>query len=650
MDELIINSHLNKRRNMIIAVGIMLFFLLVLCVFARVFTVGVSANPVLPNGSEVVTPEETPNSAVLPNGKDFNAFLLSADKDNLTGESLGKIVTITFDFYTAENEYEVENENVIDGLDAKKVTNLIDLYVANNDGLLDLYILSEKPIILDVDSSSMFKNLKNLTAINFNNFDTSKTENISHMFENCQSLKKLDLSTFNTENVTDMSYMFKNGQVRNIDLTSFNTEKVTTMQSMFENSGSYEIDISSFETDSLNKVENMFYMCEVFTIFATDSFKAPNGSTSMFRFTGNLVGELGTTYSQDNYLSNMARVDKLGKPGYFISPEEKYDAIPYGFELRDEIGATDNEIYSITFDYYTGKDSYVVNGVNVINGLQGKEIGKGIFLYRALNDQGLEDVYILSNDKIYAARGMSQAFAKLSYLGNSKNLEKLAVFNFNNLDTSKCVNFFNMFADLKNVKSLDLSSFDTHQVVTMAFMFSGCTNLNDLDISSFNTERVIDMTQMFGYNKFTELDLSHFSTQKVLYFDNMFFSCTSLRKLNIKHFDTSSAIWMNGMFSKCLNLRELDLSSFELTSIKNNSIRNMFADCRALKTIYVSEKWSNSAISADTSLFINCNSLVGEKGTAYSKNKLGADYAKIDDGAGYFTYKPACQCDNCQCD
>ena len=79
----------------------------------------------------------------------------------------------------------------------------------------------------------------------------------------------------------------------------------------------------------------------------------------------------------------------------------------------------------------------------------------------------------------------------------------------------------------------------------------------------------------------------------------------------------------------------------------------MFHNCESLKTIFVSDSWSNENViwggenlNNDNEMyyymFLGCKSLIGGQGTVFSSSHTGLDYAHIDGGPsnpGYFTYK-----------
>lgn len=100
---------------------------------------------------------------------------------------------------------------------------------SSKDCIIFMY---DKPIIADMNMESAFAGL-NVESIIFENFDTSKTENMAGMFYRCRNLTRLDLSSFKTKEVQSFEAMFQdcNG-LQSLDLSKFNmigTADVTGM-------------------------------------------------------------------------------------------------------------------------------------------------------------------------------------------------------------------------------------------------------------------------------------------------------------------------------------------------------------------------------------------------------------------------------------
>lgn len=220
---------------------------------------------------------------------------------------------------------------------------------------------------------------------------------------------------------------------------------------------------------------------------------------------------------------------------------------------------------------------------------------------------------------------------------------KLTSLDVSHFDTSKVTDMSNMFSGCAGLKSLDLSNFNTSKVESFGNMFERCSSLSSLNVSSFNTSKATAMGGMFIYcSSLKKLDIRNFNTGNVTKMSYMFCGCTGLTSLDLSNFNTSKVDDMYSMFMDSSNLTELDLSSFNTSKV--NCIALMFGGCKALKTIYVSDKWSTASVEEGLGNFVftECTKLVGGKGTKFDANHTGSEYARIDggpDAPGYLTNK-----------
>ena len=151
-------------------------------------------------------------------------------------------------------------------------------------------------------------------------------------------------------------------------------------------------------------------------------------------------------------------------------------------------------------------------------------------------------------------------------------------------------------------------------LTSTAFWFTDLTNLHSISgLEYLNTSNVKDMTAMFGRcSRLTSIQLENFNTENVEEMMAMFAGCTGLQQLNLASFNTSRVTIMSGMF----------------------------AGCTGLTTIYVGSNWSTASVTESLEMFMECTSLVGENGTAFSADHINHEYAHIDGGPnnpGYFT-------------
>lgn len=126
----------------------------------------------------------------------------------------------------------------------------------------------------------------------------------------------------------------------------------------------------------------------------------------------------------------------------------------------------------------------------------------------------------------------------------------------------------------------------------------------------------------------------------------MFYNLKAVTELKFNNLNISNVENMSGMFGNCGKIELLDLSSFDTINVTN--MKELFAQNKNLKTIYVSEKWSIDRVNHTDILeneqpFLGCESLMGGEGTSYDISNIDISYARVDEveenKKGYFTYK-----------
>ena len=152
------------------------------------------------------------------------------------------------------------------------------------------------------------------------------------------------------------------------------------------------------------------------------------------------------------------------------------------------------------------------------------------------------------------------------------------------------------------------ASFANARPTSCYYWFCGCSKLTDIEgIENLNTENVTNMS-------------------------NMFIGCEALTSLDVTNFNTAEVTDMSYMFMGCSALTSLDLTSFNTAKV--TYMHYMFSGCSALTTIYASDKFVTSQVEASSSMFYNCNKLIGAKG--YDEKKTDHKYANYGTD-GYFT-------------
>lgn len=176
-----------------------------------------------------------------------------------------------------------------------------------------------------------------------------------------------------------------------------------------------------------------------------------------------------------------------------------------------------------------------------------------------------------------------------------------------NFDTSQVTSMLSMFANDKNLKSLDLSGFNTSNVTDMSKLFKSCSALTNLDVSSFNTAKVKDMSTMFNLcTSLTNLNLNNFDTKNVENMNSMFYACQNLSSLSISNFNTAKVTDMTAMFGMCFKLSNLNVASFDTSNVKQAV--GMFLYCMSLNQLDVSH-FNTSNITSTNGMFAFCTNL-----------------------------------------
>jgi surface protein len=286
------------------------------------------------------------------------------------------ITSVVFDYYTNNDEYIVNGANVINGVSEKSLdnNNMIKLY---QNGTA-LYVLSNYNIQIDT-GKLLFTDMRSLTLLKLNNFNTSNVKSMSNMFSGCKALTSLDLTCFNTNNVTDMSNMFSNcSSLTSLNLSNFNTCNVTDMSNMFQNCVALtNIDISSFDTHNVTNMSGMFDFCKALTSLDLSSFNTTSVRYMMRMFdccsklvtldlsnfnTDNVTrfdsmfsycSMLKTIYANENFTTISVVVDTAsyidGKANTFFKCENLTGAISY------DSSKTDVTYANYTTGYFTYK-------------------------------------------------------------------------------------------------------------------------------------------------------------------------------------------------------------------------------------------------------------------------------------------------------
>ena len=388
------------------------------------------------------------------------------------------------------------------------------------------------------DMSYMFAGCKQLTSANVSDFLTSSVTDFSYMFSGCQALEKIDVSCFKTDNATTMQAMFNEcSSIKELVVSGFSTLWVKNFSRMFQGcSNLTSLYLGNFITNNATSMQDMFSGCShLKTIYARENWKMSHVTDGTKIFVGctNLVGGVGTSYSESNVSNSYARIDgEQGVQGYFT------------------LWRTDNGVgkaYAVlnngelTFYYDDYRQSRPGTIYSVENSM---DTEKPLWFY----DRGsIKEARIDSSFAEYYPVNTARWFYNCSDLKTVEGLEYL--------NTDSVTNMNEMFRFCYDITSLDVSHFNTSKVTDMGCLFCYCSSLTSLDVSHFNTGNVTNMEHMFHTCPVTELDLSNFNTSKVVDMNTMFSECKSLTTIYASKLWTKENVGFSSwMFSGCDNL------------------------------------------------------------------------------------------------
>ncbi|WP_429971217.1 mucin-binding protein [Fructilactobacillus sp. Tb1] len=150
-----------------------------------------------------------------------------------------------------------------------------------------------------------------------------------------------------------------------------------------------------------------------------------------------------------------------------------------------------------------------------------------------------------------------------------------------NLDTSGCSNFDNMFLDNHSLESIDLTGLNTSNSISMNGFLStnrgtdGITGsaLTSVNLGGIGTAKVENFSSLFnGDESLTTIQgLNQLDTSSATNMDSMFKNNYVLNQLDLSNFNTANVTKMGNMFRSLYSVQSLDVSSFNTTNVVDMS-------------------------------------------------------------------------------
>ena len=434
---------------------------------------------------------------------------------------------------------------------------------------------------------------------NLDNWNTNQTINMSHMFdhagENAADWNIGDISNWDVRNVFTMEAMFyyagagtSNWNIGN--LKNWKTYNVTNMSMMFSYAGRrssvFELDLSNWSVGKVTTTKGMFAYAgqnaDSWTVGNISDWNTSNVTDMSMMF--HAAGYSATNFAIDLSNWNVSKVTNMAS---------MFDNS--GFYSRSwTVGDLDkwNTLYVTDMSYMFYKTGYNASSWNAGS---------------------------LADWQTIRVKYMNNMFDSCAYYASNWNIGDLSNWNVANvIDTTR------MFAD---------SGF---------YASSWTVGL----LNNWNTESLMSIKEMFFgagyYSQSFVLDLSGWNVSKITDFENLFscagYSASTWSVGHISKWDVSKATNLMGTFAFIGNGEDeiiLDLSNWNTSNVRYT--KGMFEGSEKIKTIYVSDLWSNAKVSSSDYMFNGCKSLVGGSGIVFDAAKANISMANYTDG--YFTFK-----------
>ena len=384
-------------------------------------------------------------------------------------------------------------------------------------------IYAEQGVIAGQTASGLFCGLSNVTEIELNNLDVSKTRRFDNMFGGCRSLTTLDgISEWDLSQSSMLDSMFQ----RCTSLTSleglrkWNVYYGPSMELMF------------YQCTSLTSLEGLEEWETHWVLYMDSMF---SGCTSLVSLEALSDWDVGDVIDMQFMFSNCSSLPSL-------EGLEKWSVKAI---TRWMFSNCTNLMSLDAISSWTPRNSTMNNmfqnckSLTTLNALSEWDINGKNISYMFSGCSGLVSLEGISKWRVDRIKSMEHLFSGCSSLSS---LEGISEWNI-----SSATNLSNMFSDCSNLVSLDgLEKWDVSKVTNMSYMFKGCKKL------------------------VTNEPVAHWKVNNANA-SNMFQMCECLEKVDFKRWSFSSVY---SIFQGCSSLAEITVSSnFNFTNSKIDSAK-----------------------------------------------------------------------------
>ncbi len=400
------------------------------------------------------------------------------------------------------------------------------------------------------------------------------------------------LSYLKTSEMVNMDYMFDGcSSLTSLSIASFKTDKVTSMKYMFGDCSSLkklELPWAFGETWTTTNMRGLFYNCSSLEEINGNTFFNTTSVTDMGYMFYNCVKLDLKELAEDLDTRNVTDMENMF---YNCKKLTSIDINQRGYDwAKDKLTnvasmfADCSNLKTIYCNENWEQFSAITTGFNMFAGCSGIVGGNGT---------------------TYNSGKINLTMAHPDNSGNPGY--------FTGKETTQNQLYGVMIGTVFNIR------YDKQQTI-----YSGISNISDLSYDDAN--------------KVTSVKIEP-SVKNAKFYSTAYWFCSMPNLTTIEGLENIPWGQINdasSMFADDTKLTTLDLRKVNLTGTKCD---NMFANCKALTTIYSDDDYSTT-LKSSGSMFYGCTSLKGNRNTAYSQYHVDGSYARPDGGTsapGYFT-------------
>ena len=474
-------------------------------------------------------------------------------------------------------------------------------------------------IVFPEDISYMFSGL------------TGTTESMSITFRDDRDINMLDFSK-----IKDASHLFQKtlgyygNKFKADGFTKYlKNAAIENIESLYEDSGISAIDDTSFMSSAKN-ISNVFKNAKYLESADLSTWTISDMEDASSIFEGSILKEINLSNSTFENTQNTSNMFKNAAATTINLSKAAFNNVQNANGMFENAKASTINLPEATFSNTTDFSNMFKGTQNATNiNLPKINFAAATNLSGMFKDSAATQL-VLNNTNLGGNN-----ITDMSYMFENSKVRNI---DLSSMQTGPLTSIVGMFKNTNNLEIITLPSiFNTSNITDMSSLFENNSKLNTINnLASLDTANVTTMEGMFAYNDTSLMKGENvkfeFNTGKVKNMNSMFKN-SYVNYLDLSSFDTKSLVDASSMFDYTW-LKVIDLTNWDTRNLEN--VTAMFYDSTWLVTIYASESFVTTKVTASSNIFYN---VTKDYGTGTIGNNI--TYARIGaPGApGAFTKK-----------